>query len=116
MEKREYYIADRSWDYLDLVDDVIAGIDIEEFKNTEDEYDFVSQEMDNSELIYTHNQWTMIEEWFSPDELTENTFGEAWNHLADDILDALHQIIENEKTTDNKRRIDSKPRRTIRRR
>lgn len=98
-------LQNRSWKYLDLLESVADRIDLDEYRQAMKEgrdYDLLFEEMDSS-LIYTADQWTMIEEHSVPNELTEETFNLAWNDFMDDLRQELEERLENEPTKDSRR-------------
>lgn len=79
-----------SWDYDDLVDDLVDRIDYRDWKR--DEYDAVYQAMDEG-LIYTDDQWTMLKEHCTPQDID---FNYAWEQTQNDVMDKAREKFEDE--------------------
>lgn len=92
-------LMNRSWDYLHLVDDVIARIDLDEFKESGNDTDFIWEAID-SEIVYYRQQWIILEEHFLPTDLNEDSFNEAMTLFFDDVMEEITEVLK-EKTTDS---------------
>ena len=69
-----------SSEMIDLVEDMLDRIDEDELKN--DPYEAVSEAMDSG-LIYTADEWTMIEHYCTP---IDADFQLAWESFQNDLM------------------------------
>lgn len=74
--------------FFDVVEDLVDRVDIEDWKD--DDYDAIWQAIDEG-LIYTKDQWTILEYYCSP---TDANFDEAIEELASDMGSILSDIYE----------------------
>ena len=64
-----------------IAEDIIDRMDKQTF---EEIYNCIDES-----LIYTDDQWEVLKHYFSINELTENSFNEAIEQLAEDIAEVL---------------------------
>lgn len=81
------------WDFLDIVADIIARIDFDDYKESEDRYEFITEEIDGY-LYWTADQWCVLEAYVSaPYELDESSWSDALSELTSDIRDICDEIV-----------------------
>lgn len=64
---------------------------IEDEFECDDLYDYVWQELDTG-MIYYSDQWQMLQDYFTPSELTNESFDEAFVLLANDLCRCFDEI------------------------
>lgn len=73
-----------SGDFAGIAENVLSRIDADEIEK--DAYEAVLQAMDD-ELIYTEDQWAMIEYYCTPQNAD---FNGAWEDFANDLMSAIN--------------------------
>jgi hypothetical protein len=71
-------------DFAGIAENVLSRIDADEIEK--DPYEAVLQAMDD-ELIYTEDQWAMIEYYCTPQNAD---FNGAWEDFANDLMSAIN--------------------------
>lgn len=74
------------WKALDIAENIIDRVDDFEDENS-GLFDELCQCAD-TELIYTEDQWTIIAEYITPSEISENNFYDIFNRFVEDIFSA----------------------------
>lgn len=72
------------WKALDIAENIIDRVD-----HFEDESTGLFDELMSSadtELIYTEDQWLIIAEYITPNEIGENNFYDIFNRFVEDIF------------------------------
>lgn len=81
------------WDFLDIVADIIARIDFDDYKESEDRYEFITEEIDGY-LYWTADQWCVLEAYVSaPYELDESSWSDALSEFTSDIREICDEIV-----------------------
>lgn len=77
-------LKEHSFKYMDLVEACCNRADIDSLEDNNDLYDLVLNAV-NDEMIYCNDQWTLLQEFFNPDDLTSDSLNEAFNNLIEDV-------------------------------
>lgn len=80
----KYFDYSMNWDFLDVVANILERVDFESEDLDESVYNAIDEE-----LIYTEDQWTVMEYYQTPD--TANLDDAFWD-LNRDILSIAHEI------------------------
>ena len=93
------YCSDYSYvftsEFYDLAKDILGRIDFDEL-NEDNIYDAVYDAMDES-LIYTEDQWKMMELYQSP---SEANFDNAWSDFESDLTGVVDILLKNKSVSD----------------
>jgi len=74
------------WDFLDIVANVLERVDFE--KDEDELYEDIYSSIDE-EMIYTQDQWTIIEYYCMPQDAS---FDNAFSDFQDDICALVRKI------------------------
>lgn len=84
--KKNAWLDNRTWSYLDVVENAVSRLDESEIRDKDDEAIFCA--IDDA-LIYTRDQWTIIEEWCTPSEVNYDL---AMEYFTDDVFVCVAKI------------------------
>lgn len=97
----KYFDYSMDFDYLDIVTACVERIDFDEYKESDDRYEYALEAVDNY-LIYTADQWTVLESYVgSPSALTESSWDDAFNNLVTEVYEIADQIAGSENGEDS---------------
>ena len=84
------------FDFLDIVTDLVERIDFDEYKEKEDKFEYVWEDIDNY-LYWIKDQWTVLEAYVSsPGDLTESSWYDALDELCSDVVAICNEIAGSE--------------------
>lgn len=81
------------FDFLDIVADIIDRIDFEDYKEAEDKFDFVYEELDSS-LTSINDQWQVLQ-WYvpAPADLDSSSWTEALDSFTNELVEICDKIV-----------------------
>lgn len=81
------------WEFLDIVADIIDRIDFKDYKESEDKYEFIDEEVD-SYLIWTADQWCVLETYVgAPSDLDSESWYESVSEFESDVVAICDEIV-----------------------
>ena len=85
------------FDFLDIVADIIDRINFDEYKEAEDKFDFVYEELDSS-LIDTDDQWKVLQ-WYvaEPADLDSSSWTETLDNFTNELVEICDKIVADSK-------------------